>query len=165
MKRRLAVLTAVVGGLVVLAACLLVAIQFIPTGVSTQNPPVLAEPAWDSAQTRALAERACFDCHSNETRWPPFERLAPVSWLTARDVAEGRRALNLSEWGLARTADDDESEHERGEQGRGKSADDIWKVLRDGDMPPASYLLLHPDARLTPFEQQQLLEGFYRSLQ
>jgi hypothetical protein len=169
MRRQLAVLITLIGGLAALAACLVVAIQFIPTGVSTENPPVVAEPAWDSAQTRALAARACFDCHSNETRWPWYARIAPASWLTAHDVAEGRRALNFSEWGVARPGadggDEEAGEHEGGEDESGEALEHISQVLQHGEMPPASYTLLHPDARLTRFEVQQLLEGFYKSLQ
>jgi hypothetical protein len=160
-------LITLIGGLAALAACLVVAIQFIPTGVSTENPPVVAEPAWDSAQTRALAARACFDCHSNETRWPWYTRIAPASWLTAHDVAEGRQALNFSEWGVARPGGGDEEagEHEGGEEERGEGPEEVLKVVLEGEMPPASYTLLHPDARLTPAEQQQLIEGFRNSLQ
>src|SRR3954449_12180710 len=76
-----------------------VVIQLIPYGHSHANPPVLKEPKWDSPQTRALAQRACFDCHSNETTWPWYTHIAPVSWLIARDVIEGRQHLNFSTWG------------------------------------------------------------------
>jgi mono/diheme cytochrome c family protein len=78
---------------------LLVALQFIPYGRNHTNPPVLAEPAWNSAQTRALFFQACGDCHSNQTIWPWYSNLAPVSWLVQRDVQEGRREFNVSEWG------------------------------------------------------------------
>ena len=77
---------------------LLVAAQAIPYGPSRTNPTVVEEPQWDSPMTRELASRACFDCHSNETEWPVYSRIAPVSWLVARDVQEGRAVLNFSEW-------------------------------------------------------------------
>ena len=83
-------------GLILVLA--LVAIQFVPYGRNHLNPPIGAEPTWDSPETRALAKRACFDCHSNETEWPAYSRLAPASWLIHRDVAEGRAVLNFSEW-------------------------------------------------------------------
>src|SRR5215831_3235209 len=76
----------------------LVLIQLIPFGREHTNPPVTQEPAWDSPGTRELAKRACFDCHSNETVWPWYSRVAPVSWLTQRDVNGGRRHVNFSEW-------------------------------------------------------------------
>lgn len=129
--------------LVVLSAGLVVAlaIQLIP--VSRTNPPVIAEPAWDSPQTRALAERACFDCHSNETVWPWYAYVAPVSWLTVYDVQEGRRNLNFSEW--------------TPEQNQNNMA--VIEV-QFGGMPLPQYLLLHPEARLTPAETEALINGF-----
>ena len=73
-------------------------IQVIPYGRDHSNPPVTAEPAWDSQRTEALARAACFDCHSNETEWPWYTNVAPMSWLIQRDVDEGRRKRNYSEW-------------------------------------------------------------------
>src|SRR5687768_3027163 len=69
----------------------LAAVQLVPYGRDHTNPPVRQEPAWDRPQTRALVARACFDCHSNETTWPWYSHIAPVSWLIQRDVVEGRR--------------------------------------------------------------------------
>src|ERR1700674_2739250 len=86
-------------GLVAIAVVLFGLIQLVPIGVSVTNPPVVSEPNWDSPQTRALAQRACFDCHSNETIWPWYSRVAPVSWLLASDVIQGRSRLNFSTWG------------------------------------------------------------------
>ena len=57
----------------------MLAIQLIPYGRRHTNPPLVGEPVWDQAATRALAARACFDCHSHETRWPWYSHLAPVS--------------------------------------------------------------------------------------
>ena len=78
---------------------LTVAIQAVPYGRAHDNPPVRSEPQWDSPVTRDLVVRACFDCHSNETIWPWYANIAPISWLTTRDVDEGRDELNFSEWG------------------------------------------------------------------
>ena len=72
----------------------LLIIQFVPYGRDHTNPPVIAEPAWDSPQTRALFFRACADCHSNETTWPWYSTIAPASWLITRDVMEGRATFN-----------------------------------------------------------------------
>ncbi len=133
-------------------------IQLVPTGVSYTNPPVVAEPKWDSAQTRALAQTACFDCHSNETTWPWYTHIAPVSWLIAHDVAEGRSRLNFSTWGQPTTG---------GEGGRGRPVrvDEVVRAVENGSMPPAIYLPTHPAANLTPQERQQLVQGFLNSLQ
>jgi mono/diheme cytochrome c family protein len=80
------------------ALALFAVAQVVPYGHSRKNPPVVKEPAWDSPATRALAKQACFDCHSNETEWPMYSRVAPVSWLIQYDVDEGRAVLNFSEW-------------------------------------------------------------------
>ena len=85
--------------LVVGLVALFVLIQLVPYGRNHANPPVVKEPEWVSPQTRQLAKRACFDCHSNESVWPWYSNIAPVSWLVQNDVDEGRRRLNFSEWG------------------------------------------------------------------
>jgi hypothetical protein len=120
----------------------MVAIQLVPYGRDHRNPPVTQEPRWDGPDTRALAVRACFDCHSNETVWPWYTYVAPVSWLTQYDVDEGRRKLNYSEW-------------DRGQREAHESA----KSVRTGEMPPWLYLLPRPHARLTASEQATLIAG------
>jgi hypothetical protein len=125
-------------GLVLVVAGFL-AIQFVPYGRDHSNPPVVAEAAWDSDLTRDLAIRACFDCHSNETAWPWYSNIAPISWAVQRDVEAGRDELNFSEW------------H------RSQDGDKAAETVRDGSMPPRQYLLLHPEARL-PQEQLAALE-------
>jgi hypothetical protein len=125
---------------------LALAIQLIPFGHSHTNPPVSREPAWDSPQTKALIKRACFDCHSNETTWPWYSNVAPVSWLVQRDVDGARRHLNFSEW-------DKPHHHDK----------DIGEQVNGGEMPPSSYLLMHPSARLTPSERQDLTVGAEKS--
>ncbi|MRR33844.1 hypothetical protein EG829_03970, partial [bacterium] len=71
--------------LIVLSAAFIF-IQAVPYGRNHDNPPVVREPNWDSPETRGLAKRVCFDCHSNETVWPWYTWVAPVSWLVYRDV-------------------------------------------------------------------------------
>lgn len=123
-------------------------IQFIPYGRAHDNPPVLAEPAWDSPATRELAQRACFDCHSNETNWPWYTSIAPVSWLATHDVEEGRQTLNFSEWGTS----------------GGEHTDEASEVVREGEMPPVYYGWLHSQARLTDAELEQLATGLDATL-
>ncbi|MEZ5991593.1 MAG: heme-binding domain-containing protein [Planctomycetota bacterium] len=125
-------------GLLVLAAV----IQLVPYGRDHSNPPVTGEPQWDSATTRDLAKRTCYDCHSNETDWPWYSNVAPVSWLVQRDVDEGRSKLNFSEWDRKQ-----------------KHADEAAEEVRDGEMPLWIYLPTHPEARLTEAEKQQLITG------
>lgn len=120
----------------------LLLIQFVPYGRDHTNPPVIAEPTWDSPQTRTLFFRACADCHSNETKWPWYSNIAPASWLITRDVTEGRTEFNVSEWGRP----DNEG-------------DDAAKTVQNGEMPLWFYLPLHPEANLSPVERQQLING------
>jgi hypothetical protein len=132
----------VVGIVILFAVGLLVVIQFAPYGRRHSNPPVAAEPAWDQPATRALAVRACYDCHSNQTRWPWYSHVAPFSWLVQWDVDEGRQALNFSQWNLP-------------QEEAGEAADTV--LARE--MPPARYLLLHPEARLSASERDRLARG------
>lgn len=126
---------------------LFVLIQLLPYGRAHDNPPVLQEPAWDSPSTRALAERTCFDCHSNETKWPWYSHVAPVSWLVQNDVIEGRSKLNFSEWSRP--------QHE---------AHEAAEVVQEGEMPPYAYVALHSSAHLTAQETLQLAQGLARTL-
>lgn len=125
----------------------LVAVQLVPYGRDHTNPPVTGEPAWDSPETRALASRACFDCHSNETEWPIYSHVAPVSWLVQHDVEEARAALNFSEWTRPQ-----------------KEADEAPEEVREGEMPLLAYRLIHAHARLTPAERDRLADGLARTL-
>jgi mono/diheme cytochrome c family protein len=139
-----------------LAGCSILAVlglllQAVPYGRDHTNPPVVSEPNWDSPATRDLAKRACFDCHSNETIWPWYSNIAPGSWLIQRDVDEGREKLNFSDW--------DSAERESDE------IEEIEEVVMEGEMPPAQYLILHPEANLSTEERQILVDGFLRSLQ
>jgi hypothetical protein len=124
-----------------------VLMQLVPFGRNHANPPVVQEPSWDSAETRALAKRACFDCHSNETTWPWYSNIAPISWLVAHDVSEGRSAMNFSDWGQAA---------QRGQK--------VARQVERGAMPPPYYLPMHPTAQLTADERTQLISGLQKSL-
>jgi hypothetical protein len=127
-----------------LAAALIVAvaIQFVP--VQRSNPPIETEV--DAPKdVAALLRRACYDCHSNETRWPWYSRVAPASWLVARDVRRARKDLNFSEWPVF----DFELQEEM--------LADVVKQVERGRMPLAGYVLLHPEASLRPAERQRLV--------
>jgi hypothetical protein len=124
-----------------------VLIQVIPFGHSHTNPPATKEPAWNSAETRELVHRACFDCHSNATTWPWYSNVAPVSWLVQRDVNEGRRHLNFSESDMPQ-----------------RHAKDVAAQVKGGDMPPWYYIPMHPAAKLTDAEKQALMDGAEKTL-
>jgi hypothetical protein len=128
----------VAGWSVLAGVVLLVGMQFLPFGRDHMNPPVRQEPPWDAPSTRELAVRACFDCHSNQTVWPWYSHVAPISWLVWSDVVRGRKELNFSEW--------DRPQREARESGR---------TLRKGSMPPWYY----PWAKLTAAERQALVRG------
>ena len=111
-----------------------IGLQFVPT--ERTNPPVEttsvgAQPVMD------LFRRACFDCHSNETNWPWYGKVAPFSWLVARDVNKGREVLNFSTWNQLSGSD------------RARLKAEIWKTVKFGDMPPPFYTLGNPEGQVT----------------
>ncbi len=126
---------------------LFVVIQAIPYGRNHTNPPTRVEPPWDSPETRELAVRACFDCHSNQTDWPWYAHVAPFSWLVQDDVDEGRKKLNFSEWN-------------RLQEHAGQSA----KMVREGTMPLWRYVAFNPQANLSSDERQALIRGLIATI-
>jgi len=132
---------------VLAAVVLFVLAQVVPYGRGHANPPVQAEPAWDSSATRSLAVRACYDCHSNLTTWPWYSNIAPTSWLLQRDVDSGRSTLNFTEWN-------------RPQEAKG----DIVEAVRGGDMPPWYYTPMHARAKLSAAETDALVAGLVRTL-
>ncbi len=122
-------------------------IQFIPYGKNHTNPKVMAEPKWDSPQTKELFARGCADCHSNETKWPWYSNIAPLSWSIYHHVEEGREHFNVSMWGIQKKNDGDEAAEE----------------VEEGEMPLASYLIAHPEARFSKEETQALIEGLKKT--
>ena len=123
-------------------------IQLVPYRIS--NPSARNEPNWDSPQTRALAVRACYDCHSNEVKTPWYGKIAPVSWWLTNHVDDGRATLNFSDW----------------KNSRGEGAGDAAETVVNGSMPPSYYTWfgLHATAKLTPAEKQQLAAGLTATL-
>ena len=144
MSKRRKIALWVVGGLV----AGFVLIQFVPYGRDHTNPPVTAEYQWKSAEAKAVAQGACYDCHSNETVWPWYTNIAPSSWLVQRDVDEGRDNLNFSEWpaGAAIVT---------AAIGAG-----IAEVVAEGEMPPFQYKIAHGEARLSDADRQLLIDEF-----
>jgi mono/diheme cytochrome c family protein len=134
-----------------IAIAVFLLIQLVPYGRDHTNPPVTGEPAWDSPETRALAKRACFDCHSNETVYPWYSNVAPVSWLVYHDIEEGRGNLNFSEW-------------EAGSPRAKRAGSEAGEKISSGEMPLPIYLLQHPEAKLTDAEKQALIKGLEASL-
>jgi hypothetical protein len=125
-------------------AVLFAAIQLIP--VSHSNPPDASNPKAPAAIV-GLLTRACYDCHSNQTRWPWYSFIAPASWLVSHHVAEARQRLNFSEW-EAYTSDPDTASHKLAE---------IADQVASRKMAPWYYRAMHRDARLSPAERQALI--------
>ena len=122
-------------------------IQVVPYGRDHQNPRTVQEIKWNSPETRTLASNACMDCHSNLTSWPWYTSIAPISWLTSRDVEDGRAKLNFSEWQRPQEAD----------------LQEVFDVIREKEMPPLQYRAIHSEARLSDTERQQLETGLVDS--
>ncbi len=133
--------------LLVLAVIIGLAIQIVPYGRDHTNPKTVREVKWNSPETRALAVDSCFACHSNLTKWPWYTNIAPISWLTTRDVEDGRAKLNFSEWQRPQEAD----------------LQEVIESVRGKDMPPLQYRAIHSEARLSDTERQQLEAGLTKT--
>jgi hypothetical protein len=120
--------------------------QLVPYGREHTNPPDGIPASFDSPVTEDLARRACFDCHSNRTRWPWYASIAPISWRIQRHVIEGREKLNFTAF---------DATTENMVDAAGEAGESVTK----GEMPPKDYLLVHSEARLTPEESATLATG------
>jgi hypothetical protein len=115
----------------------LILIQLIPA--DRDNPPVAGEID-APPDVMAVLRSNCYDCHSHETQWPWYSKVAPVSWLVARDVNHGREYVNFSTW---QDLPADEQEHTR---------EEILEEIEEGNMPLWQYTLIHRGAEPTPEE-------------
>jgi heme-binding protein len=110
------------------------------------NPPVegaLAAPM----EVATVLRNACYDCHSNETEWPWYSAIAPLSWWVHHEVDGGRRRLNFSEWAAYASDPDTASQ----------KLDEIAKLVASGDMAPWHYRIVHPGARLSAPQRDLLI--------
>ena len=126
---------------------LLILIQLIRP--STVNPPIdskqeIAAHLTVEPAVQSIFDRSCNDCHSNQTVWPWYSHVAPVSWLVASDVNDGRRHVNFSGWGMYPI--------EKSE----KLLEAICKEVQEGDMPPLQYTPLHRASKLTKADQEEI---------
>ena len=121
-----------------------VAIQFVP--IKRENPPVTAD--FDGpAEVKEIFKTTCYDCHSNETKYEWYHKIAPASWLVAYDVNEAREELNFSNWGKMSNSD------------KHKMREEIWEEVEEGEMPMKIYTIIHRDAVLTN-EQKELIKNW-----
>jgi hypothetical protein len=122
-----------------------VGIQFVP--VNRTNPPVVAGQALSPPPAvAAIMQVACYDCHSNETRWPWYAYVAPMSWLVTNHVTEGRAHMDFSTWGSYKP--EKQANFLRG----------VDDAVTNGWMPLESYLLIHRDAVLTPAQAKTVAD-------
>ena len=121
-------------GAMLVVVVVFAAIQLVP--VHRRNPPVESDIP-TSPEVKAILRRACYDCHSNETVWPWYSRIAPISWILAKDVHAGREELNFSTWNRYSTKD------------QVKQLKESWKEVAEGEMPPWVYTAPHRQARLS----------------
>ncbi len=128
-------------------AAIFVLIQLVPYGRDHNNPKVVSEVKWDSAKTKETFMRSCGDCHSNETKWPWYSNIAPLSWSIYHHVEEGREHFNVSMWGVQKK----------------NEGEDAVKEVKEGEMPLDSYLLGHPEARLSDSEKAVFIEGLKKT--
>ena len=135
--------TLIVLGAVAIAALGGSLIHPFGTMASGANQAIFREAEIDP-ETLAIVQRACQNCHSQNTKWPWYGRVAPVSWLLAHDVQQARSHMNLSQWQDYSTDD------------RLRLLSAVGSAVRNRVMPPQRYLLLHPEARLSDQERQQI---------
>jgi len=110
-----------------------IGIQFIE--VERANPPVTADLN-APVEVKNIFKNSCYDCHSNETVWPWYSKIAPASWLVSEDVKDGRKHLNFSEWEKLYS------------EKRAKMKEEIWEQVNEDEMPLNIYTIMHPSAKL-----------------
>jgi Haem-binding domain/Cytochrome P460 len=123
-----------------LLLCVIIA-QFIQPRF--ENRPATSDIS-APANVKAILKKACFDCHSSETKLRWFDRISPVSWMVAKDIKEGRHIINFSEWNTLTAA---------------QQKDKFWEIVNhaiSGVMPPKDYTFMHPSARLSESDRDIL---------
>lgn len=135
-------------------AAVFLGIQLIP--VDRENKPVNKnDNFFDIHKTpeniRVILKNACYDCHSNETKYPNYSYIAPISWTIKDHINEGRYHLNFSEWGSYN------------KELRQNAIEKTISTVRDVEMPLPSYIGYHPKANLTT-KQRETLEHYFQKL-
>lgn len=132
---------------VILAVIIL--IQFIPAGRPETKNSRENDLLYNNQAPEAVADilkTSCYDCHSYEIKYPWYSYVAPVSWLVARDIREGLKELNFSEW------------ESQSKMDKAKNLDNMTDEIKDGDMPMPIYTIIHRNAKLTDAQRQQLVD-------
>lgn len=127
---------------------IIILLQFYPAQkpeVIFNNPNDLTTSSLIPEDVSILLKRACYDCHSNETKFPWYAKVAPSKWIVYKHINEGKEELNFSEWELNSKSD------------KAELLDEISTVLMDGEMPLEGYVLLHSEAKLTEAEKETII--------
>ena len=130
-------------------AVLFVICQLVP--IRRDNPAINPSHTVEATEkltpaVKAVFGRSCLNCHSNQTRWPWYSYVAPVSWMISSDVHDARKAMNLSNWGSY-------SANKREEK-----LEEICEQVTNGDMPDRKYALFHRSSRITPQERDAVCQ-------
>ncbi len=120
-------------------------LQVIPYGHDHSAPASTKRATFPSADRKLVAD-ACLDCHSNATTWPWYSNVAPVSLLVVNDVKGGREHLNFSQWDRPQP-----------------SLDEVLESVREGEMPPLQYKVIHSGARLSDAERRRLEDAMRKA--
>ena len=124
-------------------------IQLIPweqPPVTKNNPDDLMLHQKVPEDVAGLLKASCYDCHSNETVYPWYSKVAPVSWLVRRDVKEGRKELNFSDWNKLKITK------------KAKNFDKIAEYTESEEMPMKIYTIMHPNARLDDAGRKKIID-------
>lgn len=121
--------------------------------IDKTNPPVVEADDFisitqPSAEVEKILRTACYDCHSNETVYPWYSNIAPVSWMLEDHIEEGREHLNFSKWG---TFELKKQNHK---------LDECAEEVEEGEMPLNSYTWTHGDASLSDKQKKTLADWF-----
>ncbi len=134
---------------------LLIVIQFVR--IDQTNPKVISSEEFFTVNAapeniKQMARNACYDCHSNETKYPWYANVAPISWMLANHRNEGREHLNFSNWATRNT---NQQQH---------ALEECVEVIENGEMPMALYVVNHPEAKLSETQKKELV-NYFKSLQ
>ena len=143
MFRKLALMVAIT------VVAMFVVIQFKVAPLT--NPPSKGDLS-APPEVEAILKRSCFDCHSNQTKWPWYSHVAPISWMVVRHVELGRKEMNFSEWGAYFPGT------------RKRKLQWMQRALHEEVMPLWSYRMMHPNARLSDNDRARLLEWIQTGL-
>ena len=120
----------------------LLLIQLVPYGRDHTNPPVAQAAVFKDPRAAQLVANSCGDCHSNLTKYPWYSNVAPMSWLLANHISEGRSKLNFSEWNKPQPP-----------------VEDLTEKINSGEMPGWQYELMHSNAKLSDADKKILIAG------